>query len=101
MQLGMVGLGRMGANIVRRLMREGMWSCLRSAPSPSSSLRGRSQPGLTMRTFVAQTPRAVRVMIRRALPGRPSTRFAGLLDEGDITIDGGNLQLPRRCTAGS
>ena len=94
MQLGMVGLGRMGANIVRRLMRDGH-ECVVYDVSPESikQLEGEGATGgFTLEEFVSklQRPRAVWVMIPAGITGRTVDELAGLLDEGDIIIDGGN-----------
>jgi 6-phosphogluconate dehydrogenase len=94
MQLGMVGLGRMGANIVRRLMRGGH-ECVVFDVNPESvqRLAGEGAVGAeSAEDFVAklQQPRAVWVMIPAGLTGKIVDQFAALLDEGDIIIDGGN-----------
>ena len=94
MQLGMVGLGRMGANIVRRLMRDGH-ECVVFDVNPDSvkDLEGEGATGSSsMEEFVGKlsTPRAVWVMIPAGLTGRIVDQLAPLLDEGDVIIDGGN-----------
>src|SRR5215203_374742 len=94
MQLGMVGLGRMGANIVRRLMRDGH-ECVVFDVNPDSirQLEGEGATGgFTLEEFVnkLERPRAVWVMIPAGITGRTVDELAGLLDEGDIIIDGGN-----------
>jgi 6-phosphogluconate dehydrogenase len=94
MQLGMVGLGRMGANIVRRLMHDGH-ECVVYDVNPESvkQLEGEGAIGATtMEDFVAklEQPRACWVMIPAGITGRIVDQLAGLLDEGDIIIDGGN-----------
>ena len=94
MQLGMVGLGRMGANIVRRLMRDGH-ECVVFDVNPDSikELEGEGAiGGFTLEEFVSklQRPRAVWVMIPAGITGKTVEEFAGLLEEGDIIIDGGN-----------
>ena len=94
MQLGMVGLGRMGANIVRRLMRNGH-DCVVFDVNPESVklLEGEGATGgATMEEFVAKLdkPRAVWVMIPAGITGRIVDQVAALLEEGDIIIDGGN-----------
>ena len=95
MQLGMVGLGRMGANIVRRLMRDGH-ECVVFDVNPESvaAARGRGrhrrqQPWRTSSPSSSK-PRAVWVMIPAGITGQIVDQFAALLEEGDIIIDGGN-----------
>ncbi len=94
MQLGMVGLGRMGANIVRRLMRDGHECVVYDVNADSvQQLAGEGATGASSpEDFVSklETPRAVWVMIPAGLTGRIVEQFAALLDEGDIIIDGGN-----------
>jgi 6-phosphogluconate dehydrogenase len=94
MQLGMVGLGRMGANIVRRLMRDGH-ECVAFDVSADAvaELEGEGATGArTMEEFVAALtpPRAAWVMIPAAITGRIVDQLAGLMEPGDIIIDGGN-----------
>ena len=94
MQLGMIGLGRMGANIVRRLMRDGH-ECVVYDVSPDSikELAGEGATGAaTLEEFVEklERPRVAWVMIPASITGKTVEQFAGLLDEGDIIIDGGN-----------
>ena len=94
MQLGMVGLGRMGANIVRRLMRDGH-ECVVFDVNPESvkELEGEGATGgTTLQEFVSklEKPRAVWVMIPAGITGRIVDEVAALLEEGDIIIDGGN-----------
>jgi 6-phosphogluconate dehydrogenase len=94
MQLGMVGLGRMGANIVRRLMRDGH-ECVAFDVSADAvaQLEGEGATGArTLEEFVAALtpPRAAWVMIPAAITGRIVDQLAGLMEPGDIVIDGGN-----------
>src|SRR3712207_981031 len=94
MQLGMIGLGRMGANIVRRLMRDGH-ECVVYDVNPESvrQLEGEGATGgTTLEEFVGklEKPRAVWVMIPAGITGRTIDEVAALLEEGDIVIDGGN-----------
>src|SRR5262245_20041896 len=96
MQIGMVGLGRMGANIVRRLAKTGGFSAVVYDKSPEavSALRAEGAAGsTTLKEFVAQlqAPRTVWVM----LPAGKVTEetigeLAPLLSPGDVVIDGGN-----------
>ena len=95
MQLGMVGLGRMGANIVRRLMQRGhdcvVWD---RDPAPGGKLaaEGATVAGdLPQLVSALKAPRAVWVM----LPAGKATQDAidqlsTLLSPGDTIIDGGN-----------
>jgi 6-phosphogluconate dehydrogenase len=106
MQLGMVGLGRMGANIVRRLMRDGH-ECVVFDVNPDSikQLEGEGATGgFTLQEFVAklQQPRAVWVMIPAGITGKMVEELAGLLDEGgqglhyvDVGTSGGVFGLER------
>jgi len=94
MQLGMVGLGRMGGNIVRRLMREGH-DCVVYDVSPDavSGLAAEGAVGTrSLADLVSQleAPRAVWLMIPAGLTGRVVDEVAALLEPGDIIIDGGN-----------
>jgi 6-phosphogluconate dehydrogenase len=95
MQLGMVGLGRMGANMVRRLMRKGH-ECVVFDLSPENvkHLAGEGATGASsMEDFVSKLthPRAAWVMV----PAGDATEhtvmtLAGLMKPGDCIIDGGN-----------
>jgi 6-phosphogluconate dehydrogenase len=94
MQLGMIGLGRMGANIVRRIMNDGHTAVVydRSADSVKT-LAGEGAVGAdSMEDFVAKLdkPRAAWVMIPAAVTGSVVDELAGLMEAGDIIIDGGN-----------
>ncbi len=94
MQLGMVGLGRMGANIVRRLMRDGH-ECVVYDVNPASvaDLVGEGAiAGESMEDFVGKLaqPRVVWVMIPAGITGKIVDSLSPLLDKGDIIIDGGN-----------
>ena len=94
MQLGMVGLGRMGANIVRRLMRDGH-ECVVYDVNPDSvtELEGEGATGASsMEDFVGKlsSPKVVWVMIPAGITGKIVEQVAALLTEGDIIIDGGN-----------
>jgi 6-phosphogluconate dehydrogenase len=94
MQLGMVGLGRMGANIVRRLMRGGH-ECVVYDVS-QESVRQLESEGATGSTSLADfaskltTPRVAWVMVPAALTGRVVDELAQHMEPGDIIIDGGN-----------
>ena len=94
MQLGMVGLGRMGANLVRRLMRDGH-DCVVYDVSTDvvSQLEGEGAAGSgSLEEFVSKLdkPRAAWVMVPAAITGHTVNQLADLMDDGDIIIDGGN-----------
>jgi 6-phosphogluconate dehydrogenase len=94
MQLGMVGLGRMGGNMVRRLMRGGH-ACIvydRSADA-MRALSGEGAVGsASLDDFVARldTPRVVWLMLPAALVDATIADLESRLKPGDIIIDGGN-----------
>jgi 6-phosphogluconate dehydrogenase len=94
MQLGMVGLGRMGANIVRRLMRDGHECVVYDVSSDAvTELEGEGATGgRTLEEFVGELerPRSAWVMIPAAITGHVVDQLAALMEPGDIVIDGGN-----------
>ncbi|WP_443075359.1 phosphogluconate dehydrogenase (NAD(+)-dependent, decarboxylating) [Streptomyces sp. NBC_01483] len=94
MQLGMIGLGRMGANLVRRLMRDGH-RCVVSDVNAAAvaELAGDGATGAdSLRDFVAELdkPRAVWLMLPAAIVDSILDQLEPLLEPGDILIDGGN-----------
>jgi 6-phosphogluconate dehydrogenase len=94
MQLGMIGLGRMGANMVERLMKAGHHLVVYdSHPDAVERLAGLGATGASgMSDFVARLvkPRAVWLMLPAAVVDPILAEVAGLLEPGDILIDGGN-----------
>jgi len=94
MQLGMIGLGRMGANLVRRLMADGH-DCVVFDVSPDAvaELAGEGATGAeSLDDLVAklEPPRAAWVMVPAGFVQETVDRLAGLLEQGDAIIDGGN-----------
>jgi 6-phosphogluconate dehydrogenase len=94
MQLGMIGLGRMGANMVRRLMRDGH-ECVVFDLSPDSvkALAGEGAVGSeSMEDFIGklEKPRSVWLMVPAAVVDKTLDGLIPLLEEGDCVIDGGN-----------
>jgi 6-phosphogluconate dehydrogenase len=95
MQLGMIGLGRMGANMVRRLMRGGH-ECVVYDRSPDAvkALVGEGAKGAdSLPALVKQmsAPRAVWIMVPAGGPTESTvTALAEILEPGDTIIDGGN-----------
>jgi len=107
MQLGMVGLGRMGANIVRRLMKDGH-RCVGYDVSPDAvaALAAEGAEGSTsLADFVTklEKPRAVWVMVPAGeITDKTIDALAEVLESGDTIIDGGNshyIDDIRRATA--
>jgi len=94
MQLGMIGLGRMGANLVRRLMRAGH-ECVVYDVSPDAVklLAGEgATPSSSLDDFVAKLsgPRAIWIMVPAAVVETTLGTLTPLLAKDDILIDGGN-----------
>src|SRR5487761_1518826 len=95
MQIGVVGLGRMGANIVRRLMRDGH-TCVVFDVAPKV-VKALQEDGATGATSVADLvqklskPRAVWVMVPAGvITGKAIEDLASHMEPGDMIIDGGN-----------
>ena len=94
MQLGMIGLGRMGANMVRRLIKGGH-ECVVFDMSQAAvqALAKESATGAASREdFVKKlkAPRAIWLMVPAAVVDRTIADLLPLLEAGDILIDGGN-----------
>ncbi|KUN33563.1 6-phosphogluconate dehydrogenase [Streptomyces olivochromogenes] len=94
MQLGMIGLGRMGANLVRRLMRDGHHCVVSDVNADAvAELAGEGATGAdSPRDFVAKLdkPRVVWLMLPAAIVDSILDQLEPLLEPGDIVIDGGN-----------
>jgi 6-phosphogluconate dehydrogenase len=94
MQLGMIGLGRMGANIVRRIMRDGHTAvAFDTNPDSVAQLASEGAVGTnTLEDFVAklEKPRVAWVMIPAGITDKVVQQVADLMEEGDIIINGGN-----------
>ncbi len=94
MQLGMVGLGRMGAGLVGRLTRAGH-DCVGSDPSPEArkTIEGfGAQSADSMADLVKKLdkPRAIWLMVPAAVVDASINDLLPLLEDGDVVIDGGN-----------
>ncbi len=94
MQLGMIGLGRMGANLVRRLMRDGHRCVVYDVNEAAiAELAGEGATGASsLRDFAAKLdkPRALWLMLPAAIVDSTLDQLEPLLEPGDIVIDGGN-----------
>ena len=94
MQIAMVGLGRMGGNIVRRLMNDGHEAVVYDVnPDTVTALADEGATGASSYADLAsklQAPRVVWLMIPAGLTGQVVGQIAEVLEPGDIIIDGGN-----------
>jgi 6-phosphogluconate dehydrogenase len=94
MQLAMIGLGRMGANLVRRLMRAGHECVVYDVNADAvTSLEGEGAIGATSLDDLAAKltpPRAAWIMVPAAYAGSTVREVAARFSAGDIVIDGGN-----------
>src|ERR1035438_9602195 len=94
MQLGMIGLGRMGANMCRRLMRAGH-PCVAHDRDAEAVARLASEGAIGARSleeFVGrlERPRCVWLMVPAGVVEDTLTAIAKLLEPDDVLIDGGN-----------
>jgi 6-phosphogluconate dehydrogenase len=94
MQIGMVGLGRMGANLVRRLMRDGHRCVVYDVNSDAvAALVAEGATGADdLDEFVdkLEKPRTAWLMLPAAITGRTLDHLASMMEAGDTIIDGGN-----------
>ncbi len=94
MQLGMIGLGRMGANLVRRLMRDGHRCVVYDVnPDAVRELEGEgATPATSLADLVAKLdkPRAAWLMLPAAVVDATLEQLVPRLDPDDVVIDGGN-----------
>ena len=94
MQLGMIGLGRMGANMVQRLMKKGHTCVVHDTrPEAVAALHADGAVGTaSIKEFVAKLarPRAIWLMVPAAIVDAEIAALVPYLEDGDIVIDGGN-----------
>jgi 6-phosphogluconate dehydrogenase len=95
MQLGMIGLGRMGGNIVRRLMRHGHSTVVydKDAKAVAGLAADGAVGSATLEEFIAklERPRTAWVMLPAGhITETTIDTIAGAMQEGDVIIDGGN-----------
>src|SRR5882724_9675356 len=94
MQLGMIGLGRMGANMVRRLLRGGH-ECVVFDMSPATvdelvEEKAIGAASLAQLVKKLKTPRAIWLMVPAAVVDQTIANLLPYLSAGDTIIDGGN-----------
>ncbi len=94
LQLGMIGLGRMGANMVRRLIKDGH-DCVvydRSMDAVNQLAKEKAVGSSSLADFVKKlaAPRAIWLMVPAAVVDQSIADLLPLLEKGDILIDGGN-----------
>src|SRR6266513_2399943 len=94
MQLGMIGLGRMGANMVRRLLKNGQ-ECVVFDRSPNAIgdlVKEGAEGANSLPDLVAklERPRAIWLMVPAAVVDQTIGELSPLLENGDTIIDGGN-----------
>ena len=94
MQIGMIGLGRMGANMARRLLRGGH-ECVvfdMSAKAVEELVHEKATGAASLEDFVKKLhkPRAVWLMVPAAVVDQSISSLVPLLEAGDTIIDGGN-----------
>jgi 6-phosphogluconate dehydrogenase len=94
MQLGMIGLGRMGANMVRRLLKAGHEAIVFDrSPKAIEELEAENAVGASsLADFIKKLtkPRAVWLMVPAGVVDKTITDLVPLLEPGDTLIDGGN-----------
>ena len=96
MQIGMIGLGRMGANMTRRIMRAGH-ECIvydASAPAVATLASEGAFPAAALEDLIAQLapPRTLWMMLPAAVVESMRARLAPLLRAYDVVVDGGNSE---------
>ena len=94
MQIGMIGLGRMGGSMVRRLLRGGhqcvVFDLDAAAMTPLAGEGAVASDSLTAFVSRLETPRAIWLMVPAAAVDRTLESLVPLLRSGDVVIDGGN-----------
>jgi 6-phosphogluconate dehydrogenase len=95
MQLGMIGLGRMGGNMVRRLMRAGHEVIVYSATAKTREAFAKETGAVAASSITElaanlKPPRAVWLMVPAAAVDKTLNEVASRVQKGDIVIDGGN-----------
>ncbi len=94
MQIGMIGLGRMGSNMVRRLMRNGQECVVYDVHAAAADplVKEGAVKGASLDEFISKLkpPRAIWLMVPAAVVDTTVGELVGRIEPGDILIDGGN-----------
>ncbi|TNG02890.1 MAG: 6-phosphogluconate dehydrogenase (decarboxylating), partial [Gammaproteobacteria bacterium] len=94
MKIGMIGLGRMGANMVRRLMKDGHECVVHNrSQGPVEQMVSEGAIGsIDLNDFISrlETPRVIWMMVPAATVDAMIEKVSPFLERGDILIDGGN-----------
>ena len=94
MQIGMIGLGRMGANMVQRLMKDGhecvVFDMNQNAVATLAAQGAKGANSLGDFVSRLNKPRAIWLMVPAAVVDKELAALTPLLEAGDIVIDGGN-----------
>src|SRR5437763_11295155 len=94
MQLGMIGLGRMGANMVRRLLKGGHQCVVfdRSSKAVEDLVKEKAVGAASLQDFVKKLdkPRAIWLMVPAAAVDASIADLLPHLEPGDVLVDGGN-----------
>ncbi len=94
MQIGMIGLGRMGANMVRRLVRGGHECVVTDTQTQAVAVMAAEgatgTPSLEAFVHALAPPRAIWMMVPAAVVDSTIAKLEPLLERGDVLIDGGN-----------
>jgi 6-phosphogluconate dehydrogenase len=94
MQLGMIGLGRMGSNMVRRLLKNGHQCVVfdRSTNAVKELAKEKATGAISLADLVTKLdrPRAIWLMVPAAVVDETIGELSPLLERGDVIIDGGN-----------
>jgi 6-phosphogluconate dehydrogenase len=94
MQLGMIGLGRMGSNMVRRLLKSGHQCVVfdRSTNAVKELAKEKATGAISLADLVTKLdrPRAIWLMVPAAVVDETIGELSPLLERGDVIIDGGN-----------
>ena len=94
MQIGMIGLGRMGSNMVRRLLRNGQECVVYDVHAAAADplVKEGAVKGASLDEFISKLkpPRAIWLMVPAAVVDSTVAELVGRIEPGDILIDGGN-----------